>query len=97
MLPFYLSLIASEEGKCRFEEIYYTYRRQMFALANSILRNEHDAEDAVHDVFYAVASSHMDVITHKLTPEANYSGIRRLIAVSTARRGHSTFSALPPG
>lgn len=63
MLPFYLSLIGSEEGKCRFEEIYYTYRRQMFALANSILRNEHDAEDAVHDVFYAVASSHMDVIT----------------------------------
>jgi len=38
----------------------------------------------------------MDVITHKLTPEANYSGIRRLIAVSTARRSHSTFSALPP-
>ena len=64
MLAFYLSLINNEAEKRRFEEIYRTYRKQMFVLADSILKNKHDAEDVVHDVFYSVASSHMDVINN---------------------------------
>lgn len=63
MLAFYLSLIDNEAEKRRFEEVYYTYRKQMFALADSMLKNKFDAEDVVHDVFCSVASSHMDVIT----------------------------------
>lgn len=62
MLAFYLSLIENETEKSKFEEIYYTYRKQMFVLANSILNNKQDAEDTVHDVFCSVASAHMDVI-----------------------------------
>ena len=62
MLAFYLSLIENETGKSKFEEIYYTYRKQMFLLADSILNNKQDAEDAVHDVFCSIASTHMDVI-----------------------------------
>lgn len=64
MLAFYLSLIDSEAEKEKFEEAYCTYRKQMFVLANSILKNEQDAEDIVHDVFYYVASSHIDVINN---------------------------------
>ncbi len=63
MLSLYLSLIDEESEKGQFEEIYLSYRKQMFLLANSILRNEQDAEDTVHDVFYSVASSHMYIIT----------------------------------
>lgn len=63
MLAFYLSLIDNEIEKRRFEEAYYTYRKQMFALADSILKNKYDAEDVVHDVFCSVASSHMNIIT----------------------------------
>lgn len=63
MLAFYLSLIDNENDKIRFEEVYYTYKKQMAHLANSILHNHHDAEDVVHDVFCSVASSHMDVIS----------------------------------
>ncbi len=36
----------------------------MFHMANSILKNEQDAEDIVHDVFCKIASSHMDTITN---------------------------------
>lgn len=62
MLAFYLSLIENENEKKKFEVVYLTYRKQMFVIANSILKNKYDAEDVVHDVFYYVASSHMDVI-----------------------------------
>ena len=48
-------------------------------------------------MIWIIFLSRMDVSTHTLTPESTIPGIRRLIAVSTSRRGHSTFSALPPG
>ena len=38
----------------------------------------------------------MDVITHTLTLEYAYYGIRSLITLSTPRWGHCIFSALPP-
>lgn len=63
MLTFYLSLIDNEEEKCRFEEVYNTYKKQMAHLANCVLKNHYDAEDVVHDVFCSIASSHMDIIT----------------------------------
>lgn len=63
MLLFCLSLIDTEEKRSRFEYIYLTYRQDMFRLANSILNNEHDAEDAVEDVFIKLATKHADFVT----------------------------------
>lgn len=63
MLVLYLNLIDNETQKRQFEEVYYTYRKQMGFLAKSILNNQQDAEDVVHDVFCSVASSHIDIIT----------------------------------
>ena len=62
MLTLYLSLIENEEEKKQFEKIYLSYRKQMITLAVSILNNESDAEDVVHDVFLAIASKHMPTI-----------------------------------
>ena len=39
------------------DELYHTYRNQMYALAFSILRSQMEAEDAVHDVFVRVAAN----------------------------------------
>lgn len=64
MLAFYLSLIVNEKDKILFEEVYNKYHKQMAHLANSILHNQEDTEDVVHDVFCSVASSHMDVINN---------------------------------
>lgn len=63
MLLFCLNLIDTDEKRCRFEEIYLAHRQDMFKLANSILNNEHDAEDAVEDVFTKIAIKHIDFLT----------------------------------
>ena len=78
MLAFYLSLIENESEKKKFEDVYLAYRKQMFILANSILKNKQDAEDIVHDVFCYVASSHMHVINNA----ENLSDIRNYLLKS---------------
>lgn len=51
-----------------FDEVYRHYRKQMIAVAKSILKNDEDAEDAVHDVF-CIASSHMDILDRVDNPK----------------------------
>lgn len=55
MLMMYLSLVETAEDKNLFQQIYYTYRKQMYFVAISILENENLAEDAVQDAFFGVA------------------------------------------
>lgn len=51
------------------EELYHTYRTPMFRLARSILSDDMDAEDAVHDVFYKIVSKHLAKIRSISSPE----------------------------
>lgn len=62
MLMFYLSLIDDRNDQIKFEEIYNSYRKQMLLVANSILHNESDAEDIIHDVFIGIATKRMSFI-----------------------------------
>lgn len=55
MLALYLSLIDNEDDRDKFEFIYLIYRKRMVSEAYNILRNEYDAEDAVHDTFIKLA------------------------------------------
>lgn len=48
MLGFYLALLDTAEDKSRFEELYLTYRQDMYKTAFAILRSPQSAEDAVH-------------------------------------------------
>ncbi len=41
----------------RFEEIYNRYKRIMFQVAYNVLRDFHDAEDAVHNAFVSVSKN----------------------------------------
>lgn len=59
MLAFYLSLIDNDNDRKLFERIYYAHRKQMITLAFSILENDDDAEDLVHDVFCNIAEKYM--------------------------------------
>lgn len=52
-----------------FDEVYRHYRKQMIAVAKSILKNDEDAEDAVHDVFCCIASSHMYILDRVDNPK----------------------------
>ena len=51
----YLSMIETEDDRSRFEIIYHEYKRLMFYVANRILQNEYDSEDAVHQAFLKIA------------------------------------------
>ena len=62
MLALFLVYIDDEDDKKLFEKLFYNYRKQMTILANSIVHNEADAEDVVHDVFLRIAIRHMDII-----------------------------------
>ena len=51
MLVYYLQMLDTPEEKIRFEQIYLKYRGLMYQVADGILHNRQDAEDAVHNAF----------------------------------------------
>ena len=51
----YLSMIETPEDRSKFERLYIEYRDVMYYAAFKILRNEQDAEDAVHQAFVKIA------------------------------------------
>ncbi len=62
MLIFCLTFIDDFDDKKLFENLFYSYRKQMVYLAMSYIHNQDDAEDIVHDVFLNIAQRHMSVI-----------------------------------
>ncbi len=58
----YLSLIDNDANRQFFEQIYINYKTQMYLMAQSILHNDTDSEDAVHEVFYNIASKHINTL-----------------------------------
>ena len=60
MIAIYLSLI-DENDMSRFEKIYYKYKNLLFYIANGILPDITDAEDAVQEAFIRIAKN-MDKI-----------------------------------
>ena len=54
MLVYYLQMLDTPEEKNRFEQIYLKYRGLMYHVADSILHNRQDAEDAVHNAFLRI-------------------------------------------
>ncbi len=62
MLVLYLNMIDNDDDRNLFEKIYYSYRKQMFTVALSVLGNEDDAEDLVHDVFCNIAEKYLPTL-----------------------------------
>ena len=54
MLVYYLQMLDTPEEKTRFEQIYLKYRGLMYHVADKILHNRQDAEDAVHNAFLRI-------------------------------------------
>ena len=77
MLLFFTSLIDDESDKQRFEDIYYGYHKQMIVIAKGILRNQHDAEDAVQNALLNIAR-HMERV-----PKGNQKVLSAYIYTTT--------------
>ena len=54
MLVYYLQMMDTPEEKIRFEQIYLKYRGLMYRVADGVLHNRQDAEDAVHNAFLGI-------------------------------------------
>lgn len=54
MLVYYLQMLDTPEEKIRFEQIYLKYRGLMYHVANGILHDRQDAEDAIHNAFLRI-------------------------------------------
>ena len=78
-LLIYLQAIEGEAERCRFEAFYLAYRGLMFHVANKVLQNSQDAEDAVHLAFVSLAE-HISYVPQELGPKA------RALAVTVAER-----------
>lgn len=55
MLLLYTAMIEEKPEQLRFERIYYSYRKQMLVVADRVLQNVHDAEDAVQNALLGIA------------------------------------------
>ena len=51
MLLYYLSLLEVEEDKRRFFQLHQKYELKMYRVALNLLKDQHRAEDCVHDAF----------------------------------------------
>ena len=54
MLVYYLQMLDTPEEKIRFEQIYLKYRGLMYHVADGILHDRQEAEDAVHNAFLRI-------------------------------------------
>ncbi|MEA5093637.1 MAG: RNA polymerase sigma factor [Sedimentibacter saalensis] len=72
---FYLSLIDNQEDKDKFEYIYTNYKYTMLYEAKHILKDEHMAEDAVHESFIKIIQ-----IISKISLE-NCNKLRRFLVL----------------
>lgn len=64
----YIQMIDGPEEKDKFECLYLKYRDLMFYIANKILQNQQDAEDAVHAAFLSIAEN-MEKISSPTCPK----------------------------
>lgn len=55
MLLLYTAMIDEKPDQLRFERIYHSYRKQMMLVADRILHNRDEAEDAVQNALLGIA------------------------------------------
>ena len=65
---FYSQMIETPQDRVSFQHIYDTYYGLMYNIADRILNNPHDAEDAVHQAFVSIAE-HIKKISSLPRPE----------------------------
>lgn len=70
MLNFYLSLIDDYDKRNKFEELYFTYRQDMYKTAFGILNDSFEAEDSVHEAFMIIINK-LDKISEVKCPQTH--------------------------
>ncbi|MCI9444296.1 MAG: sigma-70 family RNA polymerase sigma factor [Oscillospiraceae bacterium] len=70
MLAYYLQMLDTPEEKVKFEQIYLKYRGLVYHVAEDILHNRQDAEDAVHNDYLRIIKNEAISLQRKQKGEA---------------------------
>lgn len=92
MLICYLQMLNTPEEKIRFEQIYLKYRSLMYHVANSVLHNCQDAEDAVHNAFLRIIrkfSRFQNTSAEDLAPQIVVIARNEAISLLRKRKGEA--------
>lgn len=81
----YMTLIDETNDNELFKQLYYKYRNLMFVIANDILKDEYDAEDAVSDAFLEIAKNF-----HKIS--VNCKNYKAYFALSAKNKAISIYN-----
>ena len=92
MLVCYLQMLDTPEEKIRFEQIYLKYRGLMYHVANNILHNRQDAEDAVYSAFLRLIKhfkQFQNTPTRDLAPQVAVIARNEAISLQRKQRGEA--------
>ena len=90
MLVYYLQMLDTPEEKVRFEQIYMKYRGLMYRVAEDVLHNRQDAEDAVHNAFLKIIkkfSKFQNAPAKELAPQIVVIAKNEAISLRRKRKG----------
>ena len=87
-LSFYISLAETAEDKSLIERLYNGYERYMYAVAFSVLHNEQDAEDTVHEAFLRIIKNLVENNLYSDTQTKTLKGVITL-KIANARYRHN--------
>lgn len=87
MMLIYLALLETAEDKAKFEQLYDRYMKQMYRVAFSVLHNQHDAEDAVHEAFVSLTDC-LDGVKEIDSPQT-----KSLLSMITQRKAIDIYRA----
>ena len=89
----YLSMIEDERRQARFASIYHQYKNLMLHAAFTILKNQNDAEDIVHEAF-VVSINYLDRLPEETT-RAFLLAVTESRAINLWRRQHHFGEQIP--
>ena len=75
MIALYMSLIEEEEQQNKFEQLYFKYRSLMFYIADEVLHQAKDSEDAVQEAFIRIAKNMDKIGDVECSATKNFIGI----------------------
>lgn len=88
-----LQMLDSEAERFKFEALYRAYRGLLFYVANRILQNQQDAEDAVQQAFLKIAEN-LERIAEAVSPKTRALAVliteRKAIDLYRAKQRHPT-------
>ena len=90
MLVYYLQMLDTPGENAQFEQIYLKYRGLMYHVANNILHNRQDAEDAVHNAFLRLIKHFKQFQnTQDLAPQVAVIARNEAISLQRKQRGEA--------